>query len=244
MRPFILSLIVSSLAIAGCAGDSGDGSPTSPTATQPGPPAGLAVSGINSVPDGAGVQFTTDYQFTATGSFPSGTEFVWNFGDGSSTTTTTPSASRTFGQAGVFGVSVTARHGNASGFAAKPVSVRSLVGHWTGKITGFTAFPSFRPMPMTSFELLITGFTREGNTLLLQGRWTDDAGCRETRSDYFRQRLEIASAAAVTFGVDELSCAGGAFYLTGTADATFDNVEGHCNVMGNNPNCRFTMKRE
>lgn len=251
MRQLILSLaVVSLLSVAACAGDSGNevSSPTSPSApsntTQPGAGTQLSLTGINSVPDGAGVQFGTDFQFTATGSFPAGTEFVWNFGDGSSTTTSSPSVSRVFGQAGVFGVSVNARHASETAAATRSVSVRSMVGRWTGKVSGFTAFPSFRPVAMTSFEMLITGFTRDGNTLKLQGRWTDDAGCRETRVDYFKQRIETAAAASVTFGVDELSCAGGAFYLTGTADATFDNVEGHCNVMGNNPNCRFSMVRQ
>lgn len=251
MRQFILSLaVVSALSVAACAGDSGSeiSSPTAPTATstnpQPGPGPQPSVSGITSVPDGAGVQFATDFQFTATGAFPAGTEFVWNFGDGASTTTTAPNVSRVFGQAGIFGVNVTARRGSETASAARPVSVRSMIGRWTGRMSGFTAFPAHRPVAMTSFEMLITGFTREGDTLLLQGRWTDDAGCRETRANFFKQRLEAASAATVTFGVDELSCAGGAFYLTGTADATFDNVEGHCNVMGNNANCRFSMKRE
>jgi hypothetical protein len=249
MRQLILSLVVTSFAVIGCAGDSGTAtSPTSPTptstATQPGPEAQLSVSGLASVPDGAGVQFVTDYQFTVSGSFPSGTEFVWNFGDGTSATTSSPNVSRIFGQAGVFTVNVTARQGTQTAAASKPVSVRSMVGRWTGTISGFTAFPSFRPVAMTSFEMLITGFTREPETLSLQGRWTDNAGCRETRAGFFRQRIEPVPSATVTFGVDELSCAGGAFYLTGTADATFDRVEGHCNVMGNNPNCRFSMKRE
>jgi len=249
MRSLILSLVVTSFIVSGCAGDSGNetASPTSPTptvTTPVTPQATLALSSINSVPPGAGVQFATDYQFTADGSFTSGTEFTWNFGDGSSTTTSTPTVTRIFGQSGVFNVNVTARRGTETASSSKPVSVRSMVGRWTGKISGFTSFPSFRPVPMTSFEMLITGFTRDGDTLQLQGRWTDDAGCRETRSSFFRQRIATGSAATVTFGLDELSCAGGAFYLTGTADATFDNVEGHCNVMGNNPNCRFSMKRE
>lgn len=248
MRKLILSLAVTALSVAGCAGDSGPevSSPTSPTpTTQAGAgPQSLSLSGISSVPDGAGVQFSTDFQLTAAGSFLPDTEFVWNFGDGSSTTTSTPTVSRTFGQAGVFNVNVTARRSGQSVTATRPVSVRSMVGHWVGKVTGFTNFPLHRPVPITSFDMLIVNQTRDANTLMLHGRWTDDAGCRETRVEYFRQRIEPASTASVTFGVDELTCANGAFYLTGIADVSFDKVEGHCNVMGNNPNCRFTMTRE
>jgi hypothetical protein len=248
MRQLILSLVVSAITVAGCAGDSGvaSSSPTSPTptTTQAGPQPQISLSGITSVPDGAGVQFNTDFQLTAAGSFSPDTEFVWNFGDGSSTTTSTPTVSRTFGQAGVFTVNVTARRSGESVSATRPVSVRSMVGHWVGKMTGFTNFPLHRPVPITSFDMLIVNQTRDNNTLMLHGRWMDDAGCRETRVEYFRQRIEPASTATVTFGVDELTCAKGAFYLSGTADATFDKVEGHCNVMGNNPNCRFTMVRE
>jgi hypothetical protein len=247
MRQLTLSLIVTTLTVAGCAGESGtDVSPTSPTsvASGPAPEAQLSLASIASVPDGAGVQFNTDFQFTAAGSFPSGTEFVWQFGDGSSTTTSTPTVSRTFGQAGVFGVNVTARRGAESASAARQVSVRSMLGHWVGKITGFTGFPLHRPVALTGFEMLITNHTRDGSTLMLHGRWADDAGCRETRVERFRQRIEPSPTASVTFGIDELTCANGAFYLTGTADATFDRVEGHCNVMGNNPNCRFSMVRE
>lgn len=252
MRHFVLSLVaVTALIVAGCAGDSGtdNSGPTSPTptpttTTQSGPPTQLSLTAITSVPDGAGVQFNTDFHFTAAGSFPAGTEFTWNFGDGSSTTSSSPTVSRTFGQAGVFGVNVTARRGSESAFAARAVSVRSMIGHWVGKVTGFTAFPLHRPVAITGFEMLITNQERDGSTLMLTGRWTDDAGCRETRTEFFRQRIEGGPTASVTFGVDELTCANGAFYLTGTADATFDRVEGHCNVMGNNPNCRFTMVRE
>lgn len=250
MRQLVLSLVaVTALIVAGCAGDSGTdlSSPTSPTptsTTQSGPPTQLTLSGINSVPDGTGVQFNTDFQFTAAGSFSPGTEFVWNFGDGSSTTTNGPTVSRTFAQAGVFGVNVTARRGTESAFAARAVSVRSMIGRWVGKVSGFTSFPLHRPVAVTGFEMLITSYTRDGSTLMLQGRWTDDAGCRETRSEFFRQRIEPGPTATVTFGIDESTCAGGAFYLSGIADATFDRVEGQCNVMGNNPNCRFTMVRE
>jgi hypothetical protein len=249
MRLLIPALMMAA-AVAGCAGESGTAlTPTGPTttATVTPPPATdttLSVSTIQSVPDGAGVQFNTDFQFTAAGLFPSGTEFVWNFGDGSSTTTASPTVARTYNQAGVFPVTVTARRGGDTSSSSRAVNVRSLIGSWTGKITGFTSFPMQRPTPMTGFEMLITNQTLNGNTLMLSGRWADDAGCRETRAENFRQRVEPAHTAAVTFGVNGLSCASGDFYLTGTADATFDHVEGSCNVIGNNPNCRFTMTRQ
>ena len=114
---------------------------------------------------------------------------------------------------------VTARRGGETASASRTVSVRSLLGRWFGKITGFTSFPLQRPVAMTGFELLIANQTRDANTLMLHGRWADDAGCRETRVEYFRQRLDPGPSATVTFGVNNLSCASGDFYLTGTADS-------------------------
>ena len=119
-----------------------------------------------------------------------------------------------------------------------------MLGRWFGKVTGFTHFPLQRPVAMTSFELQVTNQTLAGNSVLLQGRWADDAGCRETRAEYVRQRIEPSPTATVTFGVNQLYCADGDFYLTGTADATFNRVDGSCDVAGNSPNCRFTMTRE
>jgi hypothetical protein len=239
-------LVVSSFLVGACAGDSG--APTTPTlvtvVTPPAAEVSLALNGVSAVPDSTGVQYNTDFQFTANGAFPAGTQFVWNFGDGSSTTTSSPSVSRIYGQAGVFNVSVEARQGSASGLASKQVSVRSMLGRWVGTITGFTHFPLQRPVAMTGFELLVVNQTLDGSSLMLHGRWADDAGCRETKVENMRQRLEPTPTATVTFGVNALSCADGDFYLTGAADAKFDKVEGQCNVVGNNPNCRFTMIRE
>src|SRR5262245_24681092 len=144
MRHLILSLVVTAVVGVGCAGESGTSASTltgpTPIATSD-PQPQLSLSGISSVPEGTGVQLNTDFQLTANGWFPSGTEFVWNFGDGSSTTTSSPNVSRIFGQAGVFAVNVTARRGVDSASAAKPISVRSMLGRWVGKITGFTNFP-------------------------------------------------------------------------------------------------------
>ena len=86
--------------------------------------------------------------------------------------------------------------------------------------------------------------TLDGSSLMLHGRWADDAGCRETRPEQLRQRIQPDATATVTFGMNGLSRSSGDFYLTGVADSAFDRVEGHCNVVGNNPNCRFTMRRE
>jgi hypothetical protein len=246
MRQLMLTILIGTTTAA-CAGESGTATtPTGPTQTGPSIVADqpLGISAIASLPDGAGVQYNTDFQFTAAGSFPAGTEFVWTFGDGSSTTSSLPTVSRIYGQAGVFQVNVTARRGAETASASRAVSVRSLLGQWTGKITGFTSFPVQRPVAMTGFEMLISNQTIDGNTLMLHGRWADDAGCRETKVENFRQRIEPSPSATVTFGVNNLSCASGDFYLAGTADASFDRVEGHCNVIGNNPNCRFTMVRQ
>jgi hypothetical protein len=245
MRSLLPALLSTALAFAGCAGESGTAAstPTGPTVAAVNSPS-LSLASIASVPDGAGVQYNTDFQLTATGTFPAGTEFVWTFGDGSSTTTSTPTVGRVYGQAGVFPVTVNARRGAESASATRQVSVRSMLGRWFGTITGFTSFPLQRPVAMTSFELLVANQTPDGSTLMLHGRWADDAGCRETRVEFLRQRIEPAPTATVTFGVNGLSCASGDFYLTGEADAAFDHVTGNCNVAGNNPNCRFTMRRE
>jgi hypothetical protein len=245
MRFLLSGLLFTALAFAGCAGESGTTvtTPTGPTVTSVDSPA-LSLTSIASVPDGAGVQYNTDFQFTATGTFPAGTEFVWSFGDGSSTTTSSPTVGRLYGQAGVFGVTVNARRGAESASAARQVSVRSMIGRWTGTMTGFTHFPLQRPVAITGFELQVLDQTLDGSSLMLRGRWADDAGCRETRVEHLRQRIEPAPSATVTFGVNSLSCADGDFYLTGEADALFDRVSGHCNVAGNNPNCRFTMIRQ
>jgi len=239
--------LITPLLGAGCAGESG--TPSTPSAPTPAPTAvvaeaPLSLQSITVVPDGAGVQYNTDFQFTAAGTFPSGTQFVWRFGDGSSTTTSAPTVGRIYGAPGVFGVTLEARSGDRSAAASKAVSVRSLLGRWVGTVTGFTHFPLQRPVPMTAFELYVSGMTVEGNTIRLAGRWADSAGCRETRDTHLRQSLRPEASATVTFGVNSLSCADGDFYLTGVADARFDSVSGHCDVMGGNPNCRFQMVRD
>lgn len=246
LQGFVRSVVFAPVLFAGCTGQSGVAVvPTAPSTTNTiVAEAPLSLQGISMVPDATGVQYNTDFQFTAAGNFPSGTQFVWNFGDGSSTTTNTPTVGRIYGQAGVFGVSVEARQGSSSGVASKQVSVRSMLGKWIGTITGFTHFPLQRPVAMTGFELLVVNQTLDGSSIMLHGRWADDAGCRETKVENIRQRLAPAPSATVTFGVNALSCADGDFYLTGLADAKFDKVEGQCNVAGNNPNCRFTMTRE
>ncbi len=239
--------LFTSLLIAGCNNASTPMSnlPTAPTATTITEPP-LALSSISTVPDGAGVQYNTDFRFTANGTFPSGTQFVWRFGDGSATTTNTPTASRVYSEAGVFNVSVEARTPNASASAVKSTSVRSIIGRWVGTVTGFTSYPTARPVAITGFELLVIRQTlaEDGRSLLLEGRWADDAGCREARVEFVRQLIQPEPSATVTFGVNGLTCASGDFYLTGLADARFDRVEGHCNVTGTNPNCRFSMRRE
>ncbi len=247
IRQFALAFaLLTPMFLAACSDDE----PTATSPTAPTPPAVVetpfALNAITSVPDGAGVQFNTDFQFTAQGSFPTGTQFVWRFGDGSSTTTNTPTASRVFGQAGVFDVTVEARTSSASATAVKPTSVRSLVGRWFGTMTGHTKFPRSRPQAITSFELQVTQheLATDGRSVVLHGRWADDAGCRETRVEFLRQLIQPEPAARVTFGVNNLSCADGDFYLTGIADALFNNVEGHCDVSGGNPNCRFSMRRQ
>lgn len=245
-RVVVAIFLIGPWLVAGCGGASS--TPTAPTApttvTPPVAAVALSLQGITAVPEGTGVQYNTDFQFTAAGTFPSGTQFVWNFGDGSSTTTSSTSVSRVYGQAGVFNVSVEARSGASTAVATRPLSVRSLLGRWFGTMTGFTHFPLQRPVAITSFELLVANQTLDGSTLMLHGRWADDAGCRETRVEFMRQRLQPVPTATVTFGVNNLFCADGDFYLTGLADARFDRVEGHCDVAGGNPNCRFSMVRE
>lgn len=239
-------MLVAASLVGGCSdNDSTPSSPTAPTPAAAGETA-LMVQSLSSIPDGTGVQYNTDFQFTANGSFPAGTQFTWRFGDGSVVTNATASISRIFGQAGLYDVSVEARTPTASGAAFKQVSVRSLIGRWFGTMSGHTKFPFARPQAITSFELLVTNQTlaADGRSLMLHGRWADDAGCRENRVEFLRQLIQPEPAATVTFGINALSCTDGDFYLTGLADAAFNNVEGHCNVTGGNPNCRFAMRRE
>jgi PKD repeat protein len=189
------------------------------------------------------VQYNTDYRFEALGTFPAGTQFVWQFGDGATSTTTAPTASHVYTQTGNFGITVEGRSGSTSSASTAQVSVRSLVGRWVGTMSGHTVFPPGRPVAITSFELTVTSSTPDGPSLILNGSWADNAGCRVTRTGFIRQSLNPKPLAEVTFGMESFVCADGDFYMTGTADTRFDRVEGSCAPRGG-PNCRFSMVRQ
>lgn len=228
--------------LVGCGGtkpSSPAPTPTAPTVVTP----QVSIQTVQATPDGTGVQHNTDFQFVATGSFPTGTQFTWQFGDGTSAITTVPTANRIYSQTGSFGVTVEARAGSSSAAGTRQVSVRSLVGRWTGTITGHTGFPRNRPIPITSFELTVNSQTLDRTTLKLSGSWADSAGCRETRAGFINQLLNPRPTAGVSVGVESLLCNDGDFYLTGIADSRFDRIDGTCTAQGG-PNCAFRMNRQ
>ena len=132
IRSFVRCLAVAALTVlVGCTGDSGTSTPTGPSSSTAAPaaPATLSLTGIRSVPDGTGVQYNTDFQLTADGTFPSGTQFVWNFGDGSSTTTTRrrqPAVSTARPASSMSRLKLAAAR--RARLATRQVSTRSLIG--------------------------------------------------------------------------------------------------------------------
>jgi hypothetical protein len=232
--------LVTALATAACSGSS---SPTAPTA----PAQNVLVQSIQSTPAGTGVQFNTDFQFDAQGTFPSGTQFTWQYGDGSTGTTTAPRGTHIYTQTGNFTVTVEARLGANSSVSTRQVSVRSLVGRWLGTVTGHTTFPANRQIPIPSFELVVAAAPAPAagaRFAALSATWADEAGCRENRAGFINQSFTFQPTASVGFGVESLLCNDRSdFYMTGLANATFDRVEGTCAPFGG-PNCRFQMVRQ
>lgn len=146
-------------AMCGRGGNSTAPTPTAPTAA-PTPVPTVSLQSLRTTPSGVGVLHNTAFLFEAVGTFPAGSQSVWQFGDGSSETTTTPSASHIYSQTGSFGVTVEARLGASSSAATSQITVRSLVGRWLGAVTGFTRFPPQRPIPITSFDLTVNDAPR------------------------------------------------------------------------------------
>ena len=238
LPPIGLSALLAALATAACGGSSTPTAPSPSTQT-------LSVQAVQATPNSVGVQYNTEFQFDATGTFPTGTQFVWQFGDGASTTTSTPRGTHSYAQTGKFAVTMEARSGASSATATKAVSVRSLVGRWLGTITGHTDFPANRPIPIPSFELIVTGSPAPApgaRSAPLAASWADDAGCRENRAGRIIQTFTFQPNTSVGFGIESLVCNGWSdFYMTGLANATFDRVEGSCR---GGPNCRFQMVRQ
>lgn len=233
---------VGALLVAGTA-CGGSSSPTSPTTTTP----TLSVQALQATPDSVGVQFNTEFQFDAAGTFPAGTQFTWQFGDGSSATTSTARGTHSYTQVGNFVATVEARSASATATATKTVTVRSLVGRWVGTISGHSTYPANRPLPIPSFELIVTGASAPAagaRFAALSASWADDAGCRENRAGFINQTFTFQPNASVGFGIESLVCNDRSdFYMTGLANATFDRVEGSCAQFGG-PNCRFQMVRQ
>jgi hypothetical protein len=213
--------------------------------TAPSPPAQtLSIQSLRATPDGVGVLYNTVFQFEVIGTIPFGTQFFWQFGDGTSTTTNVPTASHAYTQTGSFGVTVEGRMGSSSSASTRQVSVRSLVGRWVGTMTGHTRFPPSRPVPITGFEITFhdSPAPNSSNFAPLRANWSDLAGCRESRPNLINQNFSPRATAEVDFGIESFFCNDGDFYLTGTADSRFDRVEGTCLTGG--PNCRFQMTRQ
>jgi len=190
-----------------------------------------------------GVVHNTDFAFEAIGTFPAATGFAWQFGDGSTATTTTPTTTHVYSQAVGFGVVLEARAGSSSGAATSQVTVRSLVGRWRGTVTGHTVVPRQRPIPITSFDLTINNAPRPATptgSVALDAAWADDAGCRRDRA--ILQSFTPRPTAEVSISIESLPCSDGDFSMRGTADARFDRIEGTCQNGG--PNCRFQMTRQ
>jgi hypothetical protein len=233
-----VSLIVV-IVLFGCGGN-GTGSPTSPTS--PSSPKSVSVQALTVAPEGAGLIFQTNFSFQAVGTFPTGAQFTWQFGDGSSTVTDTPTATHVYQRTGEFGVIVEARAGGNTAASTRQVSVRSLVGRWSGTVTGHTHVPRGRPIPITAFDLTINSAPApvQGRPLLVDAFWADNAGCR-VRGIY--QNIPVQSAVIVSLGIESFDCNDLTdFYFGGSADAALNRVEGTCGMGG--PNCRFQMTRQ
>ncbi len=232
--------ILTAVALIVCVSCSDDG-PTFPAA--PSQAAPLSVSSLRVTPTGVGVLFNTDFAFEAVGAFPGATQFVWQFGDGSTTTTSVPTTNRLYGAPGSFGVTVEARSGAGSAAGAAQVTVRSLVGRWRGTVTGHTVVPRARPIPITSFDLTINDAPRPATasgSVVLSAAWADDAGCRRDRN--ILQSFAPRASADVRLSIESLQCSDGDFSMQGTSNANLDRVEGTCSNAG--PNCRFVMVRQ
>lgn len=237
------TLLILIVIVAGSrCGSSGSG-PTAPTPAPLAPSPTLALQSIRTTPSGIGVLYNTDFHFEASGTFPTDSQFVWQFGDGSTATTATPTTTHTYSQTGSFGVTVEARVGSISAASTTQVSVRSLIGRWRGTVTGNTHYPPQRPIPITSFDLTINNAPRPATPsgyVTLSATWADDAGCRRDRS--ILQSFSPRPAAEVSISIESLPCSDGDFSMFGTADGRFDRVEGTCRNAG--PNCRFQMTRQ
>lgn len=237
----LAAIVVGGLLSSMCGGGTAS-TPTTPTAASVPAPT-VSLQNLRVTPSGVGVLYNTAFHFEAVGTFPAGSQFVWQFGDGTSETTTTPSTSHIYSQPGGFGATVEARIGSSSAAATSQISVRSLVGRWRGTVTGNTFYPPQRPIPITSFDLTINNSPRPATpnaSVTLSAFWADDAGCRRDR--LIVQLFEPRPAAEVSISIESLPCSDGDFTMYGVADARFDRVEGTCRNAG--PNCRFVMTRQ
>jgi len=236
----LIIILAAPLQLSGCSGS--NTTPTSPTAPPVAVTPTVSLQSIRTTPSGTGVLHNTDFLFEAVGTFPAGSQFGWQFGDGSTATTTTSTANHVYSQTGSFGVTVDVRAGTSNSAATTQVAVRSMVGRWRGTVTGHTVYPPQRPIPIRSFDLVINTAQRPGADCLggANASWADDAGCRRDRG--ICQSFTPRPTAEVSMSIESLSCNDGDFILRGTADARFDRVEGQC--INGGPNCRFQMTRQ
>jgi hypothetical protein len=246
-QPLLAAGVV--LALAGTvwsACSSGSGNSTT------GPSAAFSVQAVQVLPQGTGVQHQTAFQFDATGSFPAGTQFSWNFGVGSAVTTTQPRATHAYDSPGEYTVTVQATNGSNSAVGSTRVRVGSLVGTWQGSVSGHTNVPRNRPVPVTAFELRVEELVRALPGFSLRATWSDDAGCRVVSAPFtsggisYAGRIRHSPSPApnreVSFSLEGFQCNGPYgdqdMSFRGTANETFTIVEGSCGG-----SCTFRMVR-
>lgn len=259
------------IAASGCGG----GSPRIPTPSSPttaAPAVTVTVTSLSVTPDSVGIQHGTEFQFSASGTFPSGTRFAWQFGDNESVTTDSPTATHRYQLAGSFVVAVEALAGTSRASASRNVVVRSLVGRWRGSVSGHTRLRNISGVnvgpALTSFEMLVTSVAtpvRSGNsgTVVLNGEFNDNVGCRvRSQVGSVTGLIQVLPAQGQTFqGISwspsnlgivlpSYLCNGDGYDLDliGAIDGPFDTFSGSCSprgcAAGATCSCRFAMIRQ
>lgn len=216
------------LLLPGCGG--GTGSPNGPGTTG-------TLRTISVSPSGIGIEAATRFMFTADVTNASGSSYAWNFGDGGSAQAL--AASHVYSRAGTYTATFTMTTPSGRSERSVVVSVASLVGLWQGTVTGHSRYPANRPIPITAFQLRLHQPPPAGSTGRLSATWTDSAGC----VDSARVHGWVADPRIIRFGVEQLACNDGDFYLQGTADEQIRVITGECMTQGG-PNCRFQMVRQ
>ena len=214
------------------------GGPTTPGSQE------LSIRSITVSPGGAGIENATRFTFTAdvVGQNLTGVVYEWHFGDG--TTASGPAAEHVYARAGNHSVRLTVARAASRTEATTTARVASLVGRWTGSVTGHV--PRFAATGViTSFILQVNAapvLAGPADTNRLNITWIDNLGCRETRPSAAAVFGSVAHPRTFNFGLEQLLCADGDFYFNGTADENVQVISGTCPQGG--ANCRFQMVRQ